>query len=194
MLHSSRVTILTILFILFISGMFISSPVTASSDPAVELPRADDASGSVTRVPDYNLVTFKGRELRLSSLRGRVVLLDFFSAACQHCRKHAPFISDLAKRYRDRGLVVINLSSNNPYVDREQVESYIREANVENDVVWSPIELFMLYMTPNAEGVYGVPQAVLFGTDGRVAARFTKFEEQDKAGIEQTIAKQFKKQ
>ena len=194
MLHSSRVTILTILFILFISGMFISSPLTASSDPAVELPRADDASGSVTRVPDYNLVTFKGRELRLSSLRGRVVLLDFFSAACQHCRKHAPFISDLAKRYRDRGLVVINLSSNNPYVDREQVESYIREANVENDVVWSPIELFMLYMTPNAEGVYGVPQAVLFGTDGRVAARFTKFEEQDKAGIEQTIAKQFKKQ
>lgn len=194
MLPLCRIAIGTALLVFFVSAMAVPGAVAAFGDPAVELPRADDASGSVTGVPDYKLVTFKGTELRLSSLRGRVVLLDFFSATCPHCRKHAPFISDLAKRYRDRGLVVLNLSSNNPYVDREQVESYMRDADIENDIVWSPIELFMLYMTPNAEGIYGVPQAVLFGTDGRVAARFTKFEEQDKTGIEQTIGKQLKKQ
>ena len=167
-----------------------STSPASTSDPAAELPRADDAGGAITGVPDYMLETLKGKELRLSSLRGRVVLLDFFTATCPHCRKHAPFVADLAKRYRERGLVVVNLSPHNPYVDREVVETYAREAGIENDIVWSPTELFMLYMTPTPDGKYGVPQAVLFGADGRVAARFMRWEEKDRQEIEQTIANQ----
>lgn len=177
----------TILFFLASSALVASSRATFG--PAEELPRADDASGARTGVPDYTLETLKGAELRLSSLRGRIVLLDFFTATCPHCKEHAPFVADLAKRHRDRGLVVLNMCPHNPYVDRELVEGYAREAKIENDIVWSPQELFQAYMMPDKEGRIGVPQAVLFGADGRVAARFLDWDERSKTEIEQLIAK-----
>jgi thiol-disulfide isomerase/thioredoxin len=161
----------------------------AAIDQADQLPRADDPSGSVTGVPDYELETLKGTTLRLSSLRGHIVLLDFFSATCPHCQAHAPFVAELAKRYRERGLIVINMCANNPYVDRGEVEKYVRNAGIENDVVWTPSELIRLYLTPLPDGRYGVPQAVLFGYDGRLVARFSAWEEKDKEQIEQTIVK-----
>ncbi len=165
----------------------------AATEQAAQLPRADDPSGSETGVPDYELETLGGTTLRLSSLRGRVVLLDFFSATCPHCQAHAPFVAELAKRYRARGLVVVNMCANNPYVDRAEVEKYVRAAGIENDVVWTPSELLKLYMTPLPNGLYGVPQAVLFDTTGRVVARFTSWEEKDKPQIEQAIVKHLTK-
>lgn len=186
-----RIATVAGLFVLCASVMIAAAHATVKLGVAEELPRADDASGTLTGVPDYTLTTFKGTELRLSSLRGRVVLIDFFNATCPHCRKHAPFIASLAKRYRERGLVVLNLCAHNPYVDREIVADYIQAAGIENDVVWAPFELFSAYMTPDSEGRLGVPQTLIFGTNGRVAARFTGWEE-DKTGpqIEQAVLKQ----
>jgi len=159
------------------------------ADVVAQLPRADDVGGAQTGVPDFEMETVKGTKLRLSSLRGRIALLDFFSATCPHCQKHAPFIAGLAKRYRDKGLVVVNMASNNQFVEGDKVEAYIREAGIDNEVVWSPLELFKLYIAPNAEGVVGVPYTVLFGADGRVLARFSSFEAIDQPKIEQAIAK-----
>lgn len=165
-----------------------ASPATGAQAGAVaQLPRAEDAIGAQTGVPDFELETVKGTKLRLSSLRGRVVLLDFFSATCPHCQKHAPLVADLAKRYRDKGLVVVNMTSNNQFVDGDKVAKYIADAGIENEVVWSPLELFKLYIAPNEEGVVGVPYGVLFGADGSVITRFSKFEETDKPRIEQAI-------
>jgi peroxiredoxin len=181
------------LFLLLVLTLILVPAAGWAQTPANELPAADDPSGARTGVPDYNLMTLKGSEMRLSSLRGRVVLLDFFLAACPHCKAHARFVSDLAKRYRDRGLVVLNLCTNNPYVDRETVQQYAQEAGIDNDILFVSFELLSLYLTPQPDGTYGVPQAVLFNADGRVAARFTKWQEQDKPEIEQTIVKLLKK-
>lgn len=188
MLRFLKVAVLLFLFASAASAIIATS--RTASGPVEELPRADDASGAQTGVPDYTLETLKGTQLRLSSLRGRVVLLDFFTATCPHCKEHAPFVAELAKRHRDRGLVVLNMCPHNPYVDRELVEGYARDAKIENDIIWSPQELFSAYMMPNKDGRLGVPQAVLFGADGRVAARFLDWEERGKTEIEQTIVKQ----
>jgi len=194
-MRSLRIATVAGLLVLCASVMVAATRASGPMGVAEELPRADDASGTLTGVPDYTLNTFKGTELRLSSLRGRVVLLDFFNANCPHCRKHAPFIANLAKRYRDRGLVVLNLCAHNPYVDREIVADYIRTAGIENDVVWAPFELFSAYMTPDSEGRLGVPQTIIFGTDGRVAGHFVGWEE-EKTGpqIEQAVLKQLDSQ
>lgn len=158
-------------------------------DPAAELPRADDPSGAQTGVPDYVLETLKGKDLRLSSLRGKIVLLDFFNATCPHCQKHAPVISALAKKYRQRNFVVVNLCAHNPYLDREIVETYVKNAGIENDVVWSPYELFTRYLEQSPEGFYGVPQMVLFDANGRVAARFAGWDEKNPPQVEQAVLK-----
>lgn len=167
---------------------FIASAQTQNANEQLVLPRADDPAGTTTGVPDYQMDTLSGRSLRLSSLRGKPVLLDFFSATCPHCQKHAPFVAELAKRYRDRGLTVVNLSANNQYVDGELVQTYARDAKIEDEVAWTPHDLFRFYLQ-GADGSVSVPQAILFDAQGRFVARFDAWEEADKPRIEATIAK-----
>ncbi|MBA2339307.1 MAG: TlpA family protein disulfide reductase [Pyrinomonadaceae bacterium] len=172
---------------------FVAGNVLIIAEQASELPRADDPSGARTGVPDYTMQTLKGKEMRLSAQRGHPVLLDFFLADCPHCKAHAPYVADLARRFRAQGLTVVNLTPNNPYTERESVETYAREAKIENEVAFVSGEVAMLYLTQNEAGHYGFPQAVLFDAAGRIAARFDKWEEKDRPRIEAAITKQLAK-
>lgn len=60
--------------------------------------------------PAFALRTFDGKWVRLSELRGRPVVLDFWATWCRPCRTSMPHLEDLQKRYGSQGLVVIGLS------------------------------------------------------------------------------------
>jgi peroxiredoxin len=183
----NRYPLLLILIVIF---TFSYSRVTAIEENDQELPKAEDPSGT-KGVPDYNLTTLKGTDLRLSSLRGKVVLIDFFMAQCPHCRKQAPYIAQLTSRYRSRGLVVLSFSSNNQHVEQEIVEEYAKEFGLEKEtIVFSPMELFELYLNKDEEGILPVPQAVLFNVKGQIAARFMDWETEDKKKLEEAIEKE----
>src|SRR3989344_2148285 len=45
--------------------------------------------------------------LRISDLRGKVVIVDFWTYSCINCIRTMPYITAWDKKYRDRGLVII---------------------------------------------------------------------------------------
>jgi thiol-disulfide isomerase/thioredoxin len=52
--------------------------------------------------------------LRLSDLRGRAVLLDFWATWCGPCRAEAPIVDRVSRRWRDRGVVVVGVDTDTP--------------------------------------------------------------------------------
>ncbi len=60
--------------------------------------------------PSFELETLDGKTVRLSDLRGKVVLLDFWATWCAPCLKAAPAIKDLQDRLTASGLVVLGVS------------------------------------------------------------------------------------
>jgi thiol-disulfide isomerase/thioredoxin len=72
--------------------------------------RATD--GSAPTPPELSVAEWIGESqpLKLSELRGRVVLLDFWYEWCGPCRASFPTLVSWQKRYQDRGLVVIGLT------------------------------------------------------------------------------------
>jgi thiol-disulfide isomerase/thioredoxin len=62
--------------------------------------------------------------LTLASLRGRVVVVEFWTFACYNCRNTLPYIKRWDDRYRDKGLTVIGVHS--PELDEEQVLENVR--------------------------------------------------------------------
>ncbi len=62
--------------------------------------------------------------LTLESLRGRVVLLDFWSYRCPYCRNALPELSRLDKRFGKRGLTVIGIHS--PMMESDKVLANVR--------------------------------------------------------------------
>ena len=57
----------------------------------------------------FRLPSASGGEIDLASYAGRPVLLMFFTETCPFCRKAAPFIESVNKKYSDRGLAVIGI-------------------------------------------------------------------------------------
>ncbi len=63
--------------------------------------------------------------LTLASLRGKVVMVEFWTFECYNCLNALPHVKALEAKYRDRGLVVIGVHT--PEFPREKVEANVRE-------------------------------------------------------------------
>ena len=64
--------------------------------------------GSVA--PDFTMQTIDGKPFSLSELKGRVVVLDFWASWCPDCRKEAPAVVELYKKYSDKGVAFVGVS------------------------------------------------------------------------------------
>ncbi len=63
--------------------------------------------------PEFSLHTLQGEDVSLASLRGRVVVIDFWGTWCPPCRESVPEMKELVRRYADR-VTVISISVGDP--------------------------------------------------------------------------------
>jgi len=64
--------------------------------------------------------------LNLESLRGKVVLIEFWAFDCPECAKAMPHMLDLHEKYEKQGLVILGVHT--PRIDREKEVAKVREA------------------------------------------------------------------
>lgn len=64
--------------------------------------------------PDFYLPTLQGKAVRLSELRGRPVVVNFWATWCTPCRREMPQFKAAYDQYRDRGLLVIAVNVQEP--------------------------------------------------------------------------------
>lgn len=60
-------------------------------------------------VPDFTAMLLTGEQIRLSDLRGKYVLLQFWGSWCGPCRAENPQLVQLYARYHDRGLEIFSV-------------------------------------------------------------------------------------
>jgi thiol-disulfide isomerase/thioredoxin len=126
---------------------------------AAASPLADRADGIALRDLD-------GREIRLSDLRGRVVVIDVWATWCAPCLADLPMIRNLHRTYPDR-VAIIGVSLDR--MTRRDFVSWLRR----HDVGWRQHFDGRGYTSPVARqlGVEALPATVLIAPDGRIAAR-----------------------
>jgi thiol-disulfide isomerase/thioredoxin/Cu/Ag efflux protein CusF len=86
--------------------------------------------------PDFTLPALSGAPIRLSDLRGKVVLINFWAMWCGPCRTEMPTLDALYQRYKDRGLEV--LAVNLDTASTSNVQAFVREVGVTFRVVLDP--------------------------------------------------------
>lgn len=85
------------------------------------------AEGVVTgrAAPDFVLKSDNGYNLRLSELRGQVVILNFWATWCGHCRQEMLLLNKLYARYQNTGFTILGINvDNNPAKARKMARKY----------------------------------------------------------------------
>lgn len=77
------------------------------------------------------------KPLTLKELKGKVVLVDFWTYTCVNCLRTLPFIKEWHKRYKDQGLVIIGVHTPEFGFEKEEenVSRFIKKADIEYPVV-----------------------------------------------------------
>lgn len=114
--------------------------------------------------PEIALNNPKGMPLRLSALKGRVVLVDFWASWCGPCRKENPNVVRLYKKFRSKGFEVFSVS-----LDEDPAAW---KAAIEKDgLIWSNhVSDQMGWKTPliQAYGFNAIPYTVLLNREGNI--------------------------
>lgn len=63
------------------------------------------------KAPDFSASNVEGQEVRLSTFKGKYVLLHFWATWCVPCRKSSPELNELFKNYNPKGLEIINVAN-----------------------------------------------------------------------------------
>ncbi|MBU0593287.1 MAG: TlpA disulfide reductase family protein [Pseudomonadota bacterium] len=75
--------------------------------------------------PQISLSTLEGKQISLESLRGKVVLVNFWATSCPGCIKEMPHLAETWRKYHDRGLEVVAVAMS--YDPPEYVRNYTRQ-------------------------------------------------------------------
>ena len=91
--------------------------------------RALDAGA---RLPEIGLTDLRGARVDAASLKGKVVIVDFWASWCAPCKEEMPVLERLYKKYKSRGLVVVGVS-----VDEElaNVKGFVKQLPVSFSIV-----------------------------------------------------------
>ncbi|NQX90818.1 MAG: AhpC/TSA family protein [Flavobacteriales bacterium] len=116
--------------------------------------------------PDIKMASPDGKQLALSDLRGKTVLIDFWASWCGPCRRENPKVVQAYKKYNDDGFEIFSVSLDKT-VDRWE------QAIEKDNLIW-PNHVSDLQGWKNAAaqnyGVSSIPHTVLVGADGKIIA------------------------
>jgi len=113
--------------------------------------------------PEISLKTPEGEILALSSLRGKVVLIDFWASWCGPCRKENPNVKKIYEKYKDQGFEIYAVSLDNN-------EAQWKGAIAKDGLGWLHVSELLGWKgtVSRAYGVGSIPQTFLLDQEGRI--------------------------
>lgn len=169
------------------ANLLANNPMPVIRDQSIVPNMESNLPVLAAAMPDFQGIskwwnTENGEPLTASDLRGKVVMVDFWTYSCINCIRTQPFMRKVWETYKDDGLVIVGVHT--PEFAFEKVPANVEEA-IRKAKLEYPIALDAEFATWNAYGNRYWPAAYFFDRQGRL--RFTHFGEGEYDEQEQVI-------
>jgi peroxiredoxin len=116
--------------------------------------------------PDFTMNDPEGKPIQLSSLRGKVVMIDFWASWCAPCRQENPNVVALYNKYHDKGFEILGVS-----LDRTK-EDWTK-AIADDKLIWLHVSDLQFWQNEVARlyGVNSIPQTFLIDKEGKIIGK-----------------------
>lgn len=150
-----RIKFAVFLLVLVVTGVYCNKSNCLQSKPGL----GDEIQNKPA--PDFELTTIEGPKLRLSDLKGKVVLINFWATWCEACIDEIPVLVNLQKKYNDKGLQVVGILTDS--AEPEILKDFTMRLKINYPV---------LQTTESVEAAYGgiemLPTTFIIARNGRI--------------------------
>jgi thiol-disulfide isomerase/thioredoxin len=149
---------------------FIAAIVAAMLFAGIRMARNNRANGPAkgqligSLAPDFELQTLDGKNLRLSDLRGKAVLLNFWATYCGPCKIEMPWFVELQREYGPQGFQIVGVAMDD--ASTEEIAKFAKEMGVNYPILLGKESVGQSY-----GGVSVLPTTFFLDRDGKLIAR-----------------------
>jgi thiol-disulfide isomerase/thioredoxin len=127
-------------------------------------------------LPDEPNVTFKdlsGNDVTLASLKGKVVLVNFWGTWCHPCLEEIPLLVGMQQKYGSKGFTLLGVATNDelkdviPFVRNTQFSVGGQQMTMSYPIVMGTDEISSKF-----GGLIGMPTSILITRDGKIAKKY----------------------
>ncbi len=133
-----------------------------------------------TVAPDFSLESLDGKSVRLSDLRGKAVLLNFWATWCGPCKIEMPWFVELQNQYGAQGLQIVGVAMDD--ASKEDIAKFAKSMGVNYPILIGKESIGDQY-----GGIPALPESFFIGRDGKMVDKIIGLK--GKSEIEDAIKK-----
>ena len=137
---------------------------------------------SAQPAPDFTLKDLNGDDISLSSLKGKIILIDFWAIWCKTCKEAFGRLNEIQKEFGEKGVVVVGVSYDK--AKPQKVEAFAKKAGITYKVLLDPgTQTAKLYT------IKGVPSLVVVGREMQIVKIFRGMNKSTEKEISELLKK-----
>ena len=149
--------------VLVITGLLFVGKFASHTGNAVNAGQNNEDRFNGSPAPDFELkiLDANGKTLKLSELKGKAVVMNFWATWCEPCKIEMPWLVDLQKKYGPQGLQIVGIAMDD--TDEKTISGFAHKMGVNYPIVIGTEKVADLY-----GGIDGMPTLFFVDRSGKI--------------------------
>ncbi len=131
---------------------------------------------------NFSATSMNGQTVELSSLKGSVVVISFWTTRCPICHEEIPKLNNLAAQYKNKNVVFLGLTTDN----EAKVEAYTKKYPFAFNIIPNSFGILLKYAEKDSQGniLMGYPAHFVINKQGEIELKTSGFDKTEKLNSE----------
>jgi peroxiredoxin len=131
---------------------------------------------------NFSAASMNGQTVELSNLKGKVVVISFWTTRCPICHEEIPKLNNLAAQYKNKDVVFLGLTTDN----EAKIEAYVKKNPFDFNLIPNSFGILLKYAEKDRSGniMMGYPAHFVINKQGEIELKTSGFDKTEKLDSE----------